>query len=139
MGGDRGEAAFAATLRDLADRRRGPLLLHCTSGKDRTGWTSWLLLTLLGVPDSLARADYLASNTFRAPYDARVREGLKQAGLMQNPALIIPLQEVRAEYLDTALEQLRSSYGSVFRYVSDGLGLEFRELLALRERLVPGA
>ncbi|MFD5370074.1 tyrosine-protein phosphatase [Streptomyces sp. NPDC127103] len=77
MGGDRGEAAFAATLRDLADRRRGPLLLHCTSGKDRTGWTSWLLLTLLGVPDSLARADYLASNTFRAPYDARVREGLK--------------------------------------------------------------
>ncbi|MFD4317510.1 tyrosine-protein phosphatase [Streptomyces sp. NPDC058548] len=132
-------AAFAATLRDLADRRRGPLLLHCTSGKDRTGWTGWLLLTLLGVPDSLARADYLASNTFRATYDARVREGLKQAGLMQNPALIIPLQEVRAEYLDTALEQLRSSYGSVFRYVSDGLGLEFRELLALRERLVAGA
>ena len=132
-------AAFAATLRDLADPRRGPLLLHCTSGKDRTGWTSWLLLTLLGVPDTLARADYLASNTFRAAYDARVREGLKQAGLMENPALIIPLQEVRAEYLDTALEQLRSSYGSVFRYVSVGLGLELRELPALRARLVPAA
>lgn len=132
-------AALAATLRDLADPRRGPLLLHCTSGKDRTGWTSWLLLTLLGVPETSAREDYLASNTFRAAYDARVREGLKQGGLMQNPELIVPLQEVRAEYLDTALDQVRTSYGSVFRYVSVGLGLELRELAALRERLVPEA
>ncbi|MEU2229925.1 tyrosine-protein phosphatase [Streptomyces vietnamensis] len=132
-------AAFAATLRDLADPRRGPLLFHCTSGKDRTGWTSWLLLTLLGVPEASARADYLASNTFRAAYDARVREGLKQGGLMQNPELIVPLQEVRTEYLDTALDQVRASYGSLFRYVSVGLGLELRELAALRERLVADA
>ncbi|WP_086831941.1 tyrosine-protein phosphatase [Streptomyces sp. NRRL B-24572] len=132
-------AAFAATLRDLADPRRGPLLFHCTSGKDRTGWTSWLLLTLLGVPEASARADYLASNTFRAAYDARVREGLKQGGLMQNPELIVPLQEVRTEYLDTALDQVRTSYGSLFRYVSVGLGLELRELAALRERLVADA
>ncbi|MFE0652204.1 tyrosine-protein phosphatase [Streptomyces sp. NPDC059534] len=132
-------AALAATLRDLADRDRGPLLLHCTSGKDRTGWTSWLLLVLLGVPEGAARADYLASNTFRAAYDARLREGLKQGGLMRNPKLIVPLQEVRAEYLDTALDQVRASCGSLFRYVSVGLGLEPRELLALRERLVAGA
>ncbi|MFF0424414.1 tyrosine-protein phosphatase [Streptomyces sp. NPDC004520] len=132
-------AAFAATLRDLADPRRGPLLFHCTSGKDRTGWTSWLLLTLLGVPESSARADYLASNAFRAANDARVREGLEQAGLMQDPELIVPLQEVRDAYLDTALDQVRASYGSLFRYVSVGLGLELRELAALRERLVAGA
>ncbi|MFE0698586.1 tyrosine-protein phosphatase [Streptomyces sp. NPDC058872] len=132
-------AAFAATLRDLADRRGGPLLLHCTSGKDRTGWASWLLLTLLGVPGSAARADYLASNAFRAAYDARLREALKQGGLMENPELIVPLQEVRTEYLDSALAQVRLSYGSLFRYLSVGLGLELRELVALRERLVPGA
>ncbi|KOG21049.1 MULTISPECIES: tyrosine-protein phosphatase [Streptomyces] len=132
-------AALATTLRDFADPRRGPLLVHCTSGKDRTGWTSWLLLTLLGVPASSARADYLASNTFRAAHDARVREGLKQGGLMQNPELIVPLQEVRTEYLDAALDQVRTSYGSLFRYVSVGLGLDPRELPALRERLVLGA
>ncbi|WP_405853070.1 tyrosine-protein phosphatase [Streptomyces sp. NBC_00090] len=129
-------AAFAATLRDLADRDRGPLLLHCTSGKDRTGWTAWLLLTLLGVPSAAARADYLASNTFRAAYDARVREGLRQGGFMQNPDLIVPLQEVRPEYLDSARDQIRVSYGSLFRYVSVGLGLELRDGLALRDRLV---
>ncbi|MFB7516120.1 tyrosine-protein phosphatase [Streptomyces sp. NPDC056144] len=132
-------AAFGATLRDLADPARGPLLLHCTSGKDRTGWTSYLLLTLLGVPASSARADYLASNTIRGAYDAKVREGLKLGGFMQNPDLIVPFQEVRDAYLDAALDQVRVSYGSLFRYVSEGLGLEFRELVALRERLVPDA
>ncbi|MET9678607.1 tyrosine-protein phosphatase [Streptomyces sp. NPDC006482] len=132
-------AAFAATLRDLADPGRGPLLLHCTSGKDRTGWSGYLLLTLLGVPTAAARADYLASNTFRAAYDARVREGLRQGGLMQNPDLIVPLQEVRPAYLDSALDQVRVSYGSLFRYVSVGLGLELRDALALRDRLVLGA
>ncbi|MFD3662409.1 tyrosine-protein phosphatase [Streptomyces sp. NPDC058659] len=132
-------AAFAANLRDLADPARGPLLFHCTSGKDRTGWTGYLLLTLLGVPTTAARADYLASNTLRAAYDAKVREGLKQGGFMQNPDLIVPLQEVRPEYLDTALDQVRASYGSLLRYYSVGLGLEFRDVLALRERLVLGA
>ncbi|MEU5217858.1 tyrosine-protein phosphatase [Streptomyces sp. NPDC020807] len=132
-------AAFGATLRDLANPARGPLLLHCTSGKDRTGWTSYLLLTLLGVPASTARADYLASNTIRAAYDAKVREGLKLGGYMQNPDLIVPFQEVRDAYLDAALDQVRVSYGSLFRYVSEGLGLEFRELVALRERLVAEA
>lgn len=127
---------FGATLRDLAAPGTGPQLYHCTSGKDRTGWTSWLLLTLLGVPERAATEDYLASNTFRAAYDARVREGLRQAGLMQNPDLIIPLQEVRQEYLDTALTELRTAYGNVYRYATEGLGLDLRTLTGLRTRLV---
>ncbi|WP_432753465.1 tyrosine-protein phosphatase [Streptomyces sp. JL2001] len=129
-------AGFAATLRDLAEPGGGPLLYHCTSGKDRTGWTSHLLLTVLGVPESTAVGDYLASNTLRAAYDARVREGLRQGGLMQNPELIVPLQEVRTEYLDAALAEVRSGYGGLLRYLTVGLGLELRTLAALRARLV---
>ncbi|MEV6328148.1 tyrosine-protein phosphatase [Streptomyces sp. NPDC051909] len=127
---------FGATLRELAAPGAGPQLYHCTSGKDRTGWASWLLLTLVGVPERTATEDYLASNTFRAAYDARVREGLKQGGLMQNPDLIIPLQEVRQEYLDAALAEVRSGYGTLFRYVTEGLGLDLRTLAGLRDRLV---
>ncbi|MEU8527316.1 MULTISPECIES: tyrosine-protein phosphatase [Streptomyces] len=129
-------AAFGATLRDLARPGSGPLLYHCTSGKDRTGWTSYLLLKALGVPEQSAVSDYLASNTIRAAYDARVREGLKQSGMMQNPDLIIPLQEVRNEYLDTALGEVQSSYGSLFRFLTAGLGLDIPTLSALQNRLV---
>lgn len=127
---------FGATLRELAAPGAGPQLYHCTSGKDRTGWASWLLLNLVGVPEWAATEDYLASNTFRAAYDARVREGLKQGGLMQNPDLIIPLQEVRQAYLDAALAEVQSGYGTLFRYVTEGLGLDLRTLAGLRDRLV---
>ncbi|MEV5980223.1 tyrosine-protein phosphatase [Streptomyces sp. NPDC052114] len=126
---------FAATLRDIANSR-SPLLYHCTSGKDRTGWTTYLLLRLVGVPERTAVGDYLASNTYRAAYDAKVREALKQGGMMQNPDLIIPLQEVRTDYLDTALSEAAQRYGGLQGYLTKGLGLDAGTILKLRERMV---
>ncbi|TGA94508.1 tyrosine-protein phosphatase [Streptomyces sp. MZ04] len=130
-------AQFAATLRDIAHGGdAAPLLYHCTSGKDRTGWTSYLLLRAIGVPERAAVGDYLASNTYRAAYDAKVRESLKQSGMMQNPDLLIPLQEVRTGYLETALDEVKKEYGSLDGYLRKGLGLDTRTILALRERMV---
>ncbi|MFJ2593044.1 tyrosine-protein phosphatase [Streptomyces erythrochromogenes] len=129
-------AQFAATLRELADGRQGPVLYHCTSGKDRTGWMSYVLLRALAVPEGTAERDYLASNTFRAAYDAKVRAGLKQSGRMQNPDLLIPLQEVRQDYLDSATAQMEADYGSFYGYLTQGLGLDLRTLAKLQSRLV---
>ncbi|WP_409057159.1 tyrosine-protein phosphatase [Streptomyces sp. SYP-A7185] len=130
-------AQFAATLRDIArGGTASPLLYHCTAGKDRTGWTSYLLLRAVGVPERTAVDDFLASNTYRAAYDAKVREGLKQGGLMQNPDLLIPLQEVRTGYLEAALAEAQREYGGLGGYLTKGLGLDARTILALRERMV---
>ncbi|MFI8099950.1 tyrosine-protein phosphatase [Streptomyces sp. NPDC086023] len=129
-------AQFATTLREIADDARGPLLYHCTSGKDRTGWMSYVLLRALGVPESSAARDYLASNTFRAAYDAKVREGLKLSGRMQNPDLLIPLQEVRQDYLDAATAQLAADYGDFYGYLTRGLGLDLRTLAKLQNKMV---
>ncbi|WP_107048103.1 tyrosine-protein phosphatase [Streptomyces sp. NRRL F-2747] len=129
-------AQFATTLREIADGGQGPLLYHCTSGKDRTGWMSYVLLRALAVPESTAAGDYLASNTFRAAYDAQVRAGLKQSGRMQNPDLLIPLQEVRQDYLDAATAQMAADYGDFYGYLTDGLGLDLRTLAKLQTKLV---
>ncbi|MFJ6753618.1 tyrosine-protein phosphatase [Streptomyces sp. NPDC091273] len=129
-------AQFAATLREIADGSQGPILYHCTSGKDRTGWTSYVLLRALAVPEDTAERDYLASNTFRAAYDARLRAGLKQSGRMQNPDLLIPLQEVRQDYLDAATAQLEADYGSFYGYLTQGLGLDLRTLAKLQNKMV---
>ncbi|MFB0628744.1 tyrosine-protein phosphatase [Streptomyces sp. AB3(2024)] len=129
-------AQFAATLREIADSGQGPLLYHCTSGKDRTGWMSYVLLRALGVPEATAGSDYLASNTFRGAYDAQVRAGLKQSGRMQNPDLLIPLQEVRQDYLDAATAQLAADYGGFYGYLTDGLGLDLRTLAKLQAKMV---
>ncbi|MFE7328592.1 tyrosine-protein phosphatase [Streptomyces sp. NPDC057565] len=127
---------FAETLRDLANHKQTPLLYHCTSGKDRTGWMSYLLLRAVGVPDETAEKDYLLSNDFRAEADRRSREGLRKAGLMENPDLLVPLQEVREDYLAAALDQADHDYGSLHGYLTEGLGLDTPTLAKLRARLV---
>ncbi|WP_223735087.1 tyrosine-protein phosphatase [Streptomyces purpurogeneiscleroticus] len=127
---------FATVVRDIARHGRSPLLYHCTSGKDRTGWLSYLLLRAVGVPATTATDDFLLSNAFRAEADRKTREGLEQAGLMENPDLLIPLQEVRADYLRAALDQAERDYGGLDGYLTDGLGLTPATLAGLRARLL---
>ncbi|MGH3040152.1 MAG: tyrosine-protein phosphatase, partial [Gaiellaceae bacterium] len=47
----------------VADAPDGGVLIHCHSGRDRTGIISALLLSLAGVPDDAIAADYVASMT----------------------------------------------------------------------------
>jgi protein-tyrosine phosphatase len=126
--------AFAATLRDVGRGRS--VLFHCTAGKDRTGWLAFVLLSVLGVPVGSAVRDYLASNRFRAEADAATRAGLERGGVMQDADLLIPIQEVRAEYLRAGLARARVEFGGLGGYVERGLGVRAREVAALRERLV---
>ena len=43
---------------------RAPLVIHCTAGKDRTGFACALILHALGVPDEVIGEDYLLTNRF---------------------------------------------------------------------------
>ncbi|MGV4927292.1 tyrosine-protein phosphatase (plasmid) [Streptomyces sp. BHT-5-2] len=54
---------------------------------------------------------------------------------MQNPDPLIPLQEVRADYLAAGLDRLHRDYGSISRHVSAGLGVDARTTARIRARL----
>nr|WP_262401544.1 tyrosine-protein phosphatase [Actinomadura sp. CNU-125] len=129
-------ASFGRTLREAADRSETPLVFHCTSGKDRTGWMSYLLLRAVGVPHRTAMYDYLLSNEYRAEADAAVRARLESSGYMQDAELLKPIQDVRPEYLGAALEEVRREYGSVERYLREGLGIDGRTRTRLRQNLL---
>lgn len=126
---------FGQTVKDLANTNTATLF-HCTAGKDRTGWISYITLRAVGVPESIARDDYLKSNDYRAAADAALRQQLKQAGVMQNPDLLIPLQEVRDEYLDVAVQLVTEKYGDFGKFLTKGLGLDAGTILKLRKNLV---
>lgn len=128
-------AKFGQTVKDLANTGT-VTLFHCTAGKDRTGWTAYVVLRAVGVPESIARQDYLKSNEYRAAADAALRAQLKQAGIMQNPDLLIPLQEVREAYLDIAVDQVTQKYGDFGKFLTNGLGLDGATILKLRKNLV---
>ena len=41
-----------------------PVVIHCTAGKDRTGFACALILHALGVPEKAIAEDYLLTNSY---------------------------------------------------------------------------
>ncbi|WP_406279700.1 tyrosine-protein phosphatase [Nocardia sp. NBC_00881] len=112
------DEAFAAVLRGIVDTTDGAVLFHCTAGKDRTGWTAAVLLTVLGVDRATVTEDYLLSNQFR------------------NASPDDQLNGVRQSWLDAAFDQVNQTYGSFDTYVRDALELTDADIAALKAELL---
>jgi protein-tyrosine phosphatase len=111
-------ALFAHLLENGA-----PLVVHCTAGKDRTGFACALILHALGVPEDVIAEDYLLTNRFyrRDPSASPdLPEDVRQA-----------LASVEASFLAAAFEAIRDGYGDLENYFSEGLGLGPRKRAAL--------
>ena len=114
-------ALFAHLLEDHA-----PLVIHCTAGKDRTGFACALFLHALGVADDLIAEDYLLTNRFyrRDPNSSsELPDDVRQS-----------IGSVEASFLAAAFEAIGADYGSLDRYLSDGLGLGLSERTKLQTR-----
>jgi protein-tyrosine phosphatase len=127
-------AQFAAVIKQIANGET--VLYNCTSGKDRTGWMTAIILTAVGVDRATVTQDYLLSNVYLKAANERTKAGLKAAGLMQNPDLLDPLLGVQKAYLDAAFDEVQKEYGSFDRYLRAGLGLDGLTLAKLRLQLL---
>ncbi|WP_369724176.1 tyrosine-protein phosphatase [Bradyrhizobium sp. LLZ17] len=103
---------------------RAPLVIHCTAGKDRTGFASALILHALGVPDDVIAEDYLLTNTYYK------RDASSAADL---PADVLnAIGSVEASYLAAAFEAVAGEYGDLETYLREGLKLGTAEQTALK-------
>jgi protein-tyrosine phosphatase len=118
----------------VAEGSKRPLLFHCTTGKDRTGWAAAAALLLLGVSEDDVRADYLFTNRDLLPALKPVFEQFRAAG--GDPTLLEPVLGVDVAYLDTALTEMRLEFGDIEGYFVDGLGLDRDVVDSLRRDLV---
>ncbi|BCN42538.1 protein-tyrosine-phosphatase [Rhodococcus hoagii] len=107
------DVAFRDLLTAIAGNADGATVFHCSAGKDRTGWGTAVLLSLLGVPKATVYQDFLASNTYLGRDDA-----------------------VEKSWLDAAFAQVDRLYGGVDNYVRTGLGVDQQTIDTLRARLL---
>lgn len=113
---------------------KGPVVLNCTAGKDRTGIGTALVLTALGVPYETVRRDFLLSNAGINP--AVLQSHLTPPLDRLPPEVVAPLLGVDGSYLDTAFEQFRTEYGSAEGFMAKELGVGPREIAQLRRRML---
>ncbi|CAG37578.1 tyrosine-protein phosphatase [Desulfotalea psychrophila] len=116
---------------DLAKTPKAALY-HCTGGKDRTGWVSAVLQSIAGVSDATIMNDYLATNLYM---ETAVNKFLKDYPESMWPILKLRLG-VEASYLQAALEQVVTSYGSMQAYLLQGLDLTPADIYVLRAKMV---
>lgn len=128
------KTSYSALLALVADPATGPLVYHCTAGKDRTGWASAVLLSILGVPRERIYYDYLASNAYLAQKNAGILASLKASGAPIDPAKLEPVLGVRPAYLESAFAEVDRVYGSMDAYVRKGLGLSDAQIGTIRRK-----
>ncbi|MCC5999311.1 MAG: tyrosine-protein phosphatase [Pararhodobacter sp.] len=111
----------------LLDDANLPLLVHCTSGKDRTGIAAALALLALGVPRAEVVRDYTLTNDYRRDI-AHLFTGAVDRGALQ------VLTTANPRYIERALDELDSAYGGIAGWF-DTVGLGRAALDDLRARL----
>ncbi len=122
---------FSTLFNELA-ATDGAQLFHCTAGKDRTGWTTAVLLSIAGVDSTTIMSDYLATNDYTA---ARVAATLAYMPASM-AAIYAPLLGVQASYLQAGLDEVTAEYGSMDNYLKQGLGLSQETIYVLRAKMV---
>lgn len=90
----------------------GPVVLHCTYGKDRTGWIVAMIQLALGATESAVIAEWLKSNTY------------------------LGTNTLTTGHFAAGLSEAKRLFGSVEGYLSQGLGLSATVRDQLRVRLV---
>ena len=122
---ERYRTLFKHLLEDSA-----PLVIHCTAGKDRTGFACALILHTLGVSQDTISEDYLLTNRFyrRDPnHSTDLPDEIRQV-----------LGSVQEAFLAAAFEAIDADYGDLETYLREGLGLGKAERAHLEARYLQG-
>lgn len=114
-----------------------PALIHCTGGKDRTGFIAALIQLSVGVPRETVIEQYVMSNDLIKPRMKKIERFIRFMSLWQvSPERIKPMLVVRREYLEDVLDYILEQYGSIENYLVGTCGIEEKTIKDLRNMLV---
>ena len=129
---------FGLYLASLAESR-GPVLIHCAAGKDRTGLLAALTHHVLGVASEHIEHDYLLTNNeaILSRFLPILRESITRAsGRVPDPEALRASVWIEAEYLRASFAVMAERFGSLDGYLQEGLGIDAARQAAIRECLL---
>lgn len=120
----------------LLAREPRAAVIHCASGKDRTGIAAALLLAALGASRKTLVADYLLSNRYLDAQHHVARAMADFGGVLasSDAAALRALYEVRAAYIHAALDHIDATHGGMAAYLQHAMGLDEERLELLQRR-----
>ncbi|MBU8968219.1 tyrosine-protein phosphatase [Bacillus altitudinis] len=121
----------------LSDEKNYPLMLHCTSGKDRTGFLSALIQLAAGVPVHTVLSEYMRSNEGVKMLVKRQERFVRMMSLYRvSKEQIQPLLGVQQDYLEDVLNEMMDTYGNAERYLVEACAVPQAQLLKVKNILL---
>jgi protein-tyrosine phosphatase len=114
-----------------------PIIIHCTAGKDRTGFVCALLLHALGISQQDVYLDYQKSDIYLQEFKEKTLKRsrfFRLFGVSEDKVSLF--YETKREYLDTAYNILVQLYESVDKYIEKEIGVTPYHLKKLRQRFL---
>lgn len=130
LGGSR--ESIVSIFRALANADEGPVLIHCTAGKDRTGAALMMLLDAIGIDRAAITEDYVAGRAeIAAVFETLINLPSYGERIAAMPA------EARNTDPDTAVRyliELDRQFGGITAWLANA-GFGEDELIALRNKM----
>ena len=129
---DRYPEAFRKILLRIMqhDYSKGPVLWHCTEGKDRCGITTALVLEMLGVDRETIMEDYLKTNLVNIPKAAGIRDRLAESHGREFAESVYRAVIADESYLRSAWAAMGDDY------ITGKLGIDRQAIEAFRDKIL---
>ena len=121
-------------FRHIVDNGGEPFVLHCTAGKDRAGFGSAMILTVLGVPREKIIEDYLLTNTYVSDHvDRKLLETELKTFFRADSDNLRKINFVEERYIQAAFDTIDSHWGGMDQYISEGLNLTEEDINKIKD------
>ena len=121
-------------FRHIVDNGGEPFVLHCTAGKDRAGFGSAMILTVLGVPREKIIEDYLLTNTYVSDHvDRKLLETELKTFFRADSDNLRKINLVEERYIQAAFDTIDSHWGGMDQYISEGLNLTEEDINKIKD------
>ncbi|MGN0812893.1 MAG: tyrosine-protein phosphatase [Candidatus Coproplasma sp.] len=125
---------LTAVLREIIENE-GCILWHCSGGKDRAGIVAMLVECLLGVPEEVILADFMASAHFQ-----RNKFFWNRVAIYTIPAtlrfkrILLVMMAAKPRFLMDAVDEIKEKYGSVVNYCKAELGVTDEDIEKMKAK-----
>jgi protein-tyrosine phosphatase len=118
-----------------------PAVIHCTAGKDRTGFVTAMLLLSLGVSREQVHYDYALTEQFidmerMMAASAQYLTGIVGDKVTPSHEMLRLLCGTSPDYLNAAFAAIDRDYGSVDAYLEKAAGFDAAKRTALRRLML---
>ncbi len=122
----------------LSETSNLPAIIHCSGGKNRTGWISYLLQSIAGVPAEDIYKDYLFSNKYMTTRNIHVKERILMILSLHRykTEFLKPMLEARLVYLKNTVDLIIQKYVTIETYLTELCGVPPAQLSKIKNILI---